>query len=502
MAQALYPVQTFFRPQLLPPLLATALFLLLTAQPSMAASGAWTTVTTTNFVLYSCGAQEQNVHLLETLEQARSFFARTTFATALPQSPVKVIAFTDAEEYRRYQPGPGAYAFYQPARDADYIVLQDLNPEHDRVALHEYAHSVIRHTYAKLPLWLDEGLADVYSSVEVQRERFFLGRTLPDRAWALENLSPLSLETMFSADRSSPYYRGGEKSSRFYARAWLFTHMLALGPAYSARFPAFVVALSAGQTSQQALRTAYGKEVNQLEEELEAYSAKLELPSVQFDAAPVSSIEPRVSVPSRIEIELTLARLLASNPEKQSDAKQSLARLAQEYPHHPAVHELLAHMALEQNQIADAQPHLAAAVTSGSTDPELMYWYARAQSDAGAPPAQVIQLLERILAIQPDNYYARLLLGCEAVKIGDCQLAISTLEGIKNIDPKDSFVFFATMAYCHVRAGDLQSGESYASQAQAHAQTSSQESQANDLLAYIHGERNLLARAGTRSALR
>ncbi|MBV9083495.1 MAG: hypothetical protein JOZ62_12520, partial [Acidobacteriaceae bacterium] len=194
MAQAPNPVRTLVRHRPLPKLLATAF--LLTAHLCVASPASWSTATTENFILYSCGTRDQTIRLLETLEQARSFFLETSFGAALPKARVKVVAFADAKEYRRYQPNPGAYAYYQPGQDADYIVLQDLDPEHAHVALHEYAHSVIQHSYPKLPLWLNEGLADVYSSVELRAERFSVGRMLADRSWALQNLAPVALETL------------------------------------------------------------------------------------------------------------------------------------------------------------------------------------------------------------------------------------------------------------------------------------------------------------------
>ncbi|MBV9082065.1 MAG: hypothetical protein JOZ62_05275, partial [Acidobacteriaceae bacterium] len=302
--------------------------------------------------------------------------------------------------------------------------------------------------------------------------------------------------------RSSPYYGGGEKAARFYARAWLMAHMLAVSPCYSPRFPEFLAALSAGKSSQEAFRNIYGKEVNQIEEDLEAYSAKRDLPTAESEAEPVHFEAPPFSTASRFEVELTLAQLLALNPDRQVDARRALNALAQEYPRQAAVEEALARMDLQHNQIADAHPHLAAAIESGSNDPELIYWYARAKSDAGASPEEVVRLLQRVLIIAPDHYYARILLGCEAAKLQDYNLALSTLREIKTVDPKDSFVFLATLAYCDIRTGDLEAGETYASKARLQAHTASEQSQADNLLAYIRREHKQVARAEALSGLR
>jgi hypothetical protein len=118
--------------------------------------------------------------------------------------------------------------------------MRELEPEHHQNGVQEYTNFVFEHSGLILPLWLNEGLADLYSSVAGREGHVVLGRAPFGRLYTLENQPLINLETLLEVGRDSPYYSQSQKMLLFYAEIWALTHMLPLSPDYAAEFPKFV----------------------------------------------------------------------------------------------------------------------------------------------------------------------------------------------------------------------------------------------------------------------
>ena len=134
-----------------------------------------------------------------------------------------------------------------------------------------------------MPLWLNEGLADLYSSVAKREGHVSLGRAPFGRLYTLENQPLINLETLLEVGRESPYYSQSQKMLLFYAESWALTHMLALSPDYAAEFPKFVEAVSAGANGRDSLAKIYGKTLDQVTADLQHYLSRKQLPTHVFE---------------------------------------------------------------------------------------------------------------------------------------------------------------------------------------------------------------------------
>jgi hypothetical protein len=114
-----------------------------------------------NFTLYSTHTEDDARRTLETFEQTRDFFHQVNAFEVTSQLPFTLVDFGGESEYRPFTPGPFVRAWLTGNDDADYIVMSHAEGEAKRVAVHEYAYSVVRHSGLRLPLWLNEGLAEV-----------------------------------------------------------------------------------------------------------------------------------------------------------------------------------------------------------------------------------------------------------------------------------------------------------------------------------------------------
>lgn len=451
------------------------IFLLFVHQSGLFCAENWNRVTTPHFELYTQVNQRDATRALEMLEETRSVFQQIGFAQSVPGQLVRIIDLSDDREYSNLLVKPGAYGCYQRGRRGDYIILRDLRPEHYVVAVHEYTHFVVEHAGLKLPVWLNEGIAELYSTIQSRGAQCVVGRAQPGRLLALETYKRLPLETLFSADSSSRYYNNPEEMQIFYAESWALTHMLALGDGYTQHFNSFLQAVSSGLSTEAALRGANGKGVRSVEADLDAYLRQKSLPAVMYRIeASAQPWQATAASLSQAELDLSAADLLASNAWSGPEAEEKVRELARKHPNDAGFEETLGYLALRYNRSEEARSHFATAVEQRSEDPATIYNSARLQQAAGAAPAQTIPLLERVLALNPDYEPARLDLGFTAARAGRFELALSAFSQLKAVQPKFAFEVLYTMAYCEAQLRRGADAGAFAAQAQQYAHTADQ----------------------------
>src|SRR5207248_7772398 len=83
-----------------------------------------------------------------------------------------------------------ALAFFQAGEDVNYIAISAAVTA-PNVILHEYVHFLLRENVGGLPLWISEGLAECYSTFDVngKQNEFTMGRA-PDQHIATLNSAP------------------------------------------------------------------------------------------------------------------------------------------------------------------------------------------------------------------------------------------------------------------------------------------------------------------------
>jgi Flp pilus assembly protein TadD len=471
----------------------------LTAGPRLPDSEKWIGLFTPHFRLYTTNDARSATAALQRFEAIHSFFEQAALFKGVPQTPVQIIAFSSDREYQAYTINPGAFAYYQRTRRGDYIVMRDLAPEHYEVSVHEYTHFIFQHSGLTLPLWVNEGLADLYSSVESRRGQVLLGRPPFGRLYTLRNKPWLDLETLLLVAHGSPYYSQPDKMQAFYAESWALTHMLALNPEYSPQFPKFLSLLSQGTSSPECFQLVYHKSLHQIAADLENYVSQKQLPALvlDIDVNAAAAIEPKPMAAPEAQVELALADLAAANSHAQADGESQLRSLSNKYPDSPDAEESLGYLALAQNRLDDARSHFAKAVERHSTSPEVLFYLAHLERAAGTPDQQVIDLLRRVLALDPGNYNAHLELGCVAAKANQFELAVSTLSGIDPVKPEHTYVISYTLAYSYAQLGRVEEARAYGEKAKQTALGGTDREQANHLLRYIE---SLPARASVTEA--
>lgn len=156
--------------------------------------------------------------VLAELDALRRAVAQIAPWLASACSPLRVVAFSGEEEFAPYRINAHSQAYFAGGPDWSVIVLAKSDGASAAALRHEYVHFLLRSSGRKLPLWLEEGLADALSplpGVEADR-RVRLLRGGPWMNW----------EQLFQAKPGAALYQEWDQARLFYAQSWALTEAL------------------------------------------------------------------------------------------------------------------------------------------------------------------------------------------------------------------------------------------------------------------------------------
>ena len=395
----------------------------------------WFETRTAHFNIYSCGLPQEVYKLAGRLEQFCKAYAQLAGPQALESPPIVVIAFPDRESMQPflplYQGKPRSLAaFFQHGIDENLIVLS--LPEAGaaetgmEVIFHEYTHLLFRRNDQIWPLWLKEGMAEVYSTFETTGRSARIASPIAEHLQTLQEKSFMPLSELFAVTNGSPQYNERERQGTFYAESWLLTHFLMAGDngQYRARFGQFTALLRQGQLPVEAFTNVMQTGLLAVETGLHRYLERGVFSPV--DLALTSDISAPISLATRhvtaAEVYFRLGDELLRID--QLDAAEARFIQAQKLaPASPLPEEGLGWLASEREQHATALSHLQAAIRLGSTSFLTYYLCAAEELHATADSqdryarlkksqaADIRGELQRSVALMPDFGPAQELFG-------------------------------------------------------------------------------------------
>ncbi len=457
------------------------------------ASGAdqWLRVTTPHFELYTDAGEKAGRDAILHFEQVRDFFQKASPVHSNEDFPVRILAFNGRDQFLPYSPNAQAIAYYAPGARRDFIVMSDLSADSYKVAIHEYMHLVVRHSGLRIPVWLNEGWADVYSTLKPAKDGVAVGDLIPGRVQVLSQGPWLDFDTLTSVGVGSPIYNEGNRTGLFYGESWALVHMLFLAPDYKDNFGKFLMALHRGSSAAEACETAYGKPAAAVFLDLRKYFERKRLfGAVYATTLTKAESEPAVARASTFEARLVLADLLASIG--RSDlARQEYDQLEKLEPGQADLEQSLGFLALAHSDKAAARQHFSRSFAAGGGDPQMCVALATLETAAQQSPLQVIPILERALQAKPDYAEALLQLGGLRVVTRQYEGAISALMSIKIVTPDRAPGVFFSLAYAYLETGDLARARENALTAQKWAKTPQQTQELTRMLAFIEARQKL-----------
>ncbi len=254
----------------------------------------WVEVRSPNFRIIANTGAKRAREVAGELERIRLVF-RTALVN-MPQDPgLPIVAFAvrDEKSLRELLPeywereGAKPAGVFLRGLDKHFVVVRIDARSEDRYRLvyHEYFHLLLSLNTRRLPVWLNEGLAEFWEQTVVRGSRVNMGTPNPNHIDLLDRQQMLPLHDLLSMERN-PHESDPDRVGIFYAQAWALTHLLLLGDTKggSATFLGkYVAMVEEGADPQQAFVTVFGA-VDDMAKKLERYVRQTRMSDLRMEA--------------------------------------------------------------------------------------------------------------------------------------------------------------------------------------------------------------------------
>ena len=435
----------------------------------------WTRVQSKNFTLVG-NASERDIRKiavkLEVFRETLSLiFPKVKITTPLPTT---VVIFKSDDSFRPFKPRykgkirDNVGGYFLPGPYMNYIVLTASNELIDpyEVIFHEYEHFVLRNNLLHIPLWLDEGLAEFYSSFETSDndQKVTLGNPLAKHVYYLRSNPLLPLKTLLAVDHKSPHYNESSKAGAFYAESWALVHYLMNGNQQK-RQPQlikFIDLVNSGVAPEESFQKAFQADFKVLEEELRAYVNRFTFPvlngtfrsQVNFDK------EMQSAALSEAEVEYYEGDLLL-NMRQIPEAKALLEKSVVLDDKYSRGLVSLGILRVIEKRLDEAGKLFQSAIESDPGNYLAHQYYAHTLAQDGRYE-EAIKSYKQAILLKPDLARLFLDLGYAYVNAGKEDEAIATFAQGLRVNAKESY-FYRTLGYIHLgRAnGELAANDAY-----------------------------------------
>jgi tetratricopeptide (TPR) repeat protein len=458
--------------------------LLLAVMPALAADR-WARIATPDFELYTTAGEKDGKDTIRHFEQVRGFFQQASPVRGTNDFPLRIFQFETEAQYKPFRPNDFTIAYFVATPASDYIVMGDRASRDYSSSIHEYMHLIVRHSGLKIPTWLNEGWADVFSTLRPMGKDTAIGDLIPDRMQSLQNEKWLDFDTLTSVDEKSPVYHEAARVGIFYAESWALAHMLFLSPEYKDNFGKFVMALHSGKSTSEACQIAFGRSANEVFQDLHAYFDRKKIYGQVFETRIKTNDEGLVSAAlPEFDSSLALADLMVAIGHR-DEAKTEYARLEKDHPDSPNLAQSAGNLALWSRDLNTARQYFEKAYDAGNSDSRLCFELAMLEREAKQPPSKIIPMLERSLKSKPDYTDAKVQLGLIRIDARDFPGAISTLTSLAKITPQYAPPVYCGLAYAHVETGDLEGARQDAATCRKWSKTDADTTRADRIQKFI-----------------
>ncbi len=407
---------------------ALAVLLMLLIPSHSPAAAKWLRLRSPHFVVIGDAGERELRQVAERVEGFREALRRAlpnaTVATPVPTTIIVFgsdAAFTPFKPLVNGKPMERVGGFFQPGDDANHIVMSLESGERAyRIIFHEYTHALLSATVGSVPVWMNEGLAEVYSTFKDRDggKAATIGIAPPEHVSDIRQGALLPLEQLMAVGRDSPIYNEGRRRGMFYAQSWALTHYLLFGnQARRDQFPKYLDLLERGTPIPDAFRQAFECEPRALEGELRTYARQFTMNVLNLSFGESFKLAARLSAEpiSEAEAHFYTAELLARSG-RTDDARARIERGLQAEPGSPRGLAAMGRLHLRDNRPEEGLPLLERAASLLPDDAAVAATFARAlmeqfrlraptSADDADALARTRAALARAAALDPEDAY-------------------------------------------------------------------------------------------------
>ena len=200
---------------------------------------------------------------------------------------IYALSARDWKKYAQPRRGVSGYFISHPASSDLMFNVDDTDGSAFELIFHEYVHHILRTSWTgEVPPFLDEGLAEVFSTAQFEQGTVRL-EPRQDYIRLLRTQDWLPLERLLNVRRHDPEYVEHNLAPAFYAQAWAtMYYMMAIDRAARARAVAYLRDLREGSSDLDATRLFAGMSGDDVNRAIAAFIRKRErLPIAQLAIA-------------------------------------------------------------------------------------------------------------------------------------------------------------------------------------------------------------------------
>ncbi len=342
---------------------------------------------------------------------------RAVILTALPRLPLaggpatRVYVFRDYSDFEKFAPrdgrgrrlqGVGGYFLTTPGINLLALPMYRDRESTYEAAFHEYTHYLVHKSLPNAPAWLNEGLADFYSTTEIDDSgKVTIGRAEPQNMATLQSRSIPPLRRLLSGDSAQRLFVGGD-TEMFYAHSWLFVHymLLADGGSHRPQLMNYLELLRSAPTIEAAASQAFGS-LDDLDRELRGYIQNFKLPGLIIKGSLAARSNAPASPITESEAALLQGELLTAL-DAFDDARPLVEKALALAPQVPRARLMMGRIQLGEGSTEDGLQRLNALADEEPNDFEVHYYLADALDNAGRF-ADALKEFDRAVAIDKDS---------------------------------------------------------------------------------------------------
>lgn len=337
----------------------------------------WLKVTTPHFTVIT--AQREKEAVAWAAEFSQFIAALQDFIRVNPKRlpPLTMVVFARERDFAGFRPlrqdgstmEVAGFFSRRPSWAVAGLAAAGLKDETRATIFHEGTHWFLSGFELPNPVWLEEGLAEVFSTFAVEGKHFSWGKAIEPHVLALRTTKTLPLEQVLFLARDDLHGAGDGDEVRTalaYAQSWAFVHYLTFGQRDVPK-GALIEYVKRLRTSHpdEAFRQAFGGTYAEVDRKLRDY---LVVGRYFVAKQPLAALPAPMAQPaSLVEVEDALARLrLAAG--RHAEARTGVERALAAAPDNPRVYELQGELEQESGNAGAALAAFGKAIDKGSTD--------------------------------------------------------------------------------------------------------------------------------------
>ena len=400
---------------------------------------------------------------------------------------LSVVLFARNRDFKPYLPTqpngkPWAVAGYfarQETWAAIGLAEQLGDAETRRTIFHEGVHWIVSVYPRYLPLCINEGLAEVYSTFEAKKDSASWGKPIAMHVDYLNRggqaLMPIDQLLLTSSGNS--LFNEEERVGVFYAESWAFVHYLMFGQRQGSKsaLDDFLNAYAGGLGTDETFRKTFGVDYGTMQRQLKTYlrDGRYSTYSSRMPQTSKASEPFAVASPELVEIALAKLALGSNHPDLARKHAEAAVKFA---PENAAAYDALACVQAEGKGAEPPITTLEKAIQLGSKDAWTYVLLADAKTRAalvfgGIPPAearQIASLLEKAIELRPNlvTAYKQLVAALPEVEQISQEDIQWVLQGVKLY--RDEGMLMFGLAQIAWKCGDKEKARKLLAEAIAH----------------------------------